>query len=208
MGITSRLQLSGNVGRQLERVENQVQSQALCGASSVDARLSNLAARRGLSQAQTALNAAGFTLGDVLPSRRPLPSRRLSNGSVVAALPASGNGRLRVRNGRALDGVVALVTNDGGIVGSMYVQARSSFDLDDIPDGTYRCSSTLGRDWDAKEKVFTRNCDFTEFEDEFPYVTTETATTITYPGWEISLHPVPGGKGGTRPVDPARFPRL
>lgn len=146
------------------------------------------------------------------PTLTPFPSptatalpRRLSNGTFIKqTMPRTGEGELEVNNGQDLDAVVVLTALNDAPLFAVYIQARNSFKIEGISDGTYKVFFMLGEDWDSASGRFTRKVRYQVFEDTFRYTTTSTTATI----WRITLHPVVGGTGRTDSVSPSNFPPL
>jgi hypothetical protein len=187
------------------RTGEAIASRSLCAPDSVQARLSQLDAATVLRTAKRALRSQGYRFELELPRPVETPDRSLPTGSFIVASDLSGQGRWQVSNGLARDAVVA-ITHVGATeaLHSVYIAAGEEYTLTGIPDGTYALYFTIGRDWNDAIARFTRECEFTEFEDAFKFETTATQ----YTGWEVTLNPVQGGTARSDPVEPDSFPRL
>lgn len=136
------------------------------------------------------------------------PARRLPNGTFIRDGARTGYGELRIENGRDVDGVVVLTTNDERAVFAVYLSAGSSFTVYGIPVGTYQIYVALGEDWDSAAARFTRRPQLFRFEDDFEYTILSSATGVQYTIWSISLQPVLFGGGRTEAVSLTEFPTL
>lgn len=142
------------------------------------------------------------------PSPSPtviLPPRRLNNGTFIKQTsPRGGDGELEINNGQELDAVVVLTTLNDAPIFAVYIQARNSFKIEGINDGTYKLFFMLGEDWDNVTGRFTRKSRYQVFEDTFRYATTSTTAT----SWRVTLHTVVGGAAQTDSVNPSSFPSV
>ncbi|GIG98486.1 hypothetical protein [Plantactinospora mayteni] len=178
----------------------------VCLGSSALARLSRDPAAEDVRTAQQALAAADpaqpYQVGQFVPKKTADGNRRLGNGVYIKRV-RSGQGQLKIENGGSSDAVINLVLgNSKTPTVSVYVRAKGKHTVSSIKDGTYRIYMTGGKDWDARAKAFSRNCNFQRFEDTFKFTTTSSQYTI----WTITLTPVAGGNAQTSEVDPNAFP--
>lgn len=126
----------------------------------------------------------------------------LSTGTVLKSRSAylSGDGELQIKNGTDLDAVAKLI-RDGTSVFTVYIKANSTYTMENITDGIYWLAFVQGSNWDTTTKTFTRNTQYSAFEDTFDFETSDTEYTI----FEITLNPVIGGTAETNPVNPSQF---
>ncbi|MFC6023231.1 hypothetical protein ACFP2T_44655 [Plantactinospora solaniradicis] len=178
----------------------------VCLGSSALARLSREAASEDVRSAQQALASADpaqpYQVGSFVPKKATDTNRRAKNGTFLKRV-RSGQGQLKIENGGSTDAVINVVLGSAkSPTVSVYVRAKGKFTVSSIKDGTYRIYMTSGKDWDAKAKAFSRDCNFSRFEDTFKFTTTSSQYTI----WTITLTPVAGGNARTSDVDPDAFP--
>ncbi|HVX45955.1 MAG TPA: hypothetical protein VHC49_18845 [Mycobacteriales bacterium] len=185
----------------LTEVQSAVSGKDLCAPSSVLSRLGALRSRSLVPAAAQALQQKGFATHLSLPAAPREQTRRLANGTFTRAGSRTGLGRLRIRNDGSTDAVVSLVTRRVPAF-AVYVRSGASYTVTGIKDGTYVAYFTTGRDWDQAGNSFTRSCNFTRYDDDFPYVTTPTVR----PGWTITLEEVINGNARTSDVDPKNYP--
>ncbi|PZG07940.1 hypothetical protein [Nonomuraea aridisoli] len=126
---------------------------------------------------------------------------RPSNGRIIYDRYSGGQGRLKIRNGLAKDGVVTLVRGKTKAI-SIYVRARSTATIKDVRDGTYRIYFTNGYRFNASKGRFTRSASYQRFDSRLRYVTTATSSVV----YTLTLNPVRGGNARTSPVNPKDFP--
>jgi hypothetical protein len=65
---------------------------------------------------------------------------------------------------------------------------------------------TSGTDWDAANRLFTRNCDFEKFGGTNDFTTTRKGDTIEYTEERIGLTPQVGGTVTETKVPSSQFP--
>jgi hypothetical protein len=179
----------------------------VCSGSSATPRLSREGALNQVRAAVQALSAADpahpYRAGTWVPKVATEPKRRLGNGKYVKRTMSNGSGQLKIKNGGAADAVVSIVAGSGkkpAIV--VYVRGKQSFTVRGIRDGSYRIFLTIGNDWDAAAKTFSRDCAFERFDDAFKFQTTSTTYTI----WDITVQAVSGGNATATSVSPDDFP--
>ncbi|MGW4799700.1 hypothetical protein ACWEPC_45520 [Nonomuraea sp. NPDC004297] len=126
---------------------------------------------------------------------------RPRNGTILYDRISGGQGRLKIKNGTARDGVVALVRGKTKAI-SIYVRAKSTATITDVRDGTYRIYFTTGTRFSSSKGRFTRNPVYQRFNEKLKFRTTAT----TLPGWSLTLHTVRGGNARTTGVSPKDFP--
>jgi hypothetical protein len=193
------------VGRRLDQLTGSVADRSLCSSSAL---LNRLGAKvlDDLKAAAKRLNARGDydarAIDVKVPKRR---NRRLANGTLIRNGGRGGRAYLRIRNGLSHDAVVTLVRGKSRVL-SVYVRKNKSYQINGVRDGTYRIYFTTGDDWDGSARTFTRNCDFSRFEDPVRFQTFYTGGSIQWQNWSLTLHPVLGGNARTRSVRPGDFP--
>ncbi|HEU5159321.1 MAG TPA: hypothetical protein VFU43_20160 [Streptosporangiaceae bacterium] len=193
---------------ELRAVENEVAGRDLCASSSVRAQLGRSGAAAALRTAVAAMaaKAPGDRISLQLPAARRDTTRRPSNGHFVRSGGRGGRGTLTIDNtSGSPDAVVTLAKGKRSII-SVYVRRKRKFKVTGINDGTYKVFYVRGTDWDDKARWFARECEFQRFDDTFKFRTITTATQIRWDTWEITLHPVVGGKASTSDVDPGDYP--
>ncbi|WBB80314.1 proline-rich domain-containing protein [Micromonospora sp. WMMD882] len=175
----------------------------VCLGSAAVARVSREAAATQLRVAAQALATAdpsrAYRVGAFVPKTTKDGNRRLGNGAYVKRT-RGGLGQLKIENGGA-DTVISIVRGKTAVT-RVYVRGKSDFTVYGIKDGSYQIFTTSGKDWDARNKAFSRDCDFEKFDESLKFTT----TSRTYSGWTISLTPVVGGNASTSSVDPDEFP--
>ncbi len=178
----------------------------VCAGSSASALVSRSAAvdrlRAAAQGLATADPARAYKVGSFLPREAKDTNRRLANGTFVKRA-GGGSGEFTIDNGGSVDAAISLVKNGGKKPAvTVYVRGKAKFTVKGVTDGTYKVFMASGADWDAKARRFTRNCDFSQFDDTFVFKTTSAQYTI----WSITLTPVAGGNASTSDVRPDAFP--
>ncbi len=190
----------------LDELVQDVDGRSLCTASSVLARLGKSSEFGNLKEAGADLAGGGDYRGGLIKFSPPKErTRRLASGTILVSSIRGGRGGLTVKNGTAGDSVVTLVLGKKKAV-SVYVRKRSTAKVSNIKDGKYRVYFTSGTDYDRAARSFTRNCNFSKFDDPLPYKTTYTSTQIRWDNWTLSLNKVVGGNAPTSDVSPDDFP--
>ncbi len=137
----------------------------------------------------------------VITKNRSLPS---DTTLVSQAIGSS----LKVSNGTSRDAYVKLIEpRSRTLVGSLYVKAKSASTLNQIPDGTYHVLFVLGEGWNPKAQSFKKNKRFAKFDKPLNFTTVQLGNGIQYKGFQITLHPVVGGKVPAREVNEREFNR-
>jgi hypothetical protein len=146
------------------------------------------------------------------PTAAPVPTRAPAPTVAPASVPrpgtgllsragASGSGVLRIKNGTDTDGVVILTTLAEQPVQAAYIRIGDTYEMQGIPDGSYRLYFTKGDAWDPQAKQFTQNVTRQRFAD-----------TLTFggmtAGFEVTLYGVSGGNARTEGVPEGSFPAL
>ncbi|WP_147409072.1 hypothetical protein [Kitasatospora xanthocidica] len=183
------------------KVRSDIKFHDVCALSSAEAELGASQGLAAVSAALVTMTAAGYQTTFAVPPLPQQQSRALDNGTMVRKGKLRGEGVFKVENGGKVDAVVSLALN-GKAVHSVFVGKGQHASVDGVEDGTYEVYVSGGADWDSDAKGFTQNCQFTKFEDTFPFETGRTATS-----WEITLQPVADGNAKTNDVDPNAFPQ-
>ena len=153
--------------------------------------------------------------GDLEPrSPRPgIPRTALSlpNGTdIIPPRGPKGLGRLQIINGTSLHAVVKLV-GDGGPGRTrrlVYVQANSETTLKDIGPCWCLLQFSQGLDWDSDSRKFLRNRSYSQFVEPLEFQEVPKEGGVEYSKYEITLHPVTGGKARTRSIDERAFEEM
>jgi hypothetical protein len=136
----------------------------------------------------------------VMAKNRSLPTALVSQ--------AMGGGSLKISNGTSREAYVKLVEpSSHTLVGALYVKANSASTLDQIPDGTYQVLFVLGEGWKPNTQSFTKNKRFAKFDKSLNFTTVQLGNSIQYRVFQITLHPVAGGKARTSGVNEQEFNR-
>lgn len=122
------------------------------------------------------------------------PSSVIKSGAIV------GSGNLAVSNLTGTDGVVVLTTLEDQFVVSAYVRTGDSFDIGNIPVGTFYLYFATGIDFFGETDEFLSNARRMRFKDTFDFMGNN--------GWTVTLHAVPGGNAGAIPVGKDLFPSV
>lgn len=128
----------------------------------------------------------------------------LGNGAELTRNRAyfNGHGELEIDNGTSLDAIAKLVNiNTNKSILTVYVKAKSIYNITSLSDGNYKLFFNLGNDWDDKLKAFLINSSYEVFEDKFDYVTTARQYTV----FQVTLNPVVNGQAQTDEVNPSEF---
>lgn len=189
---------------ELTSVSSSADSRSVCTGGAASAELSRAGPAGDLRSAVTALAAADpgakYRFGSFLPAVTKDQNRRKSNGSYLKRT-TGGLGQLKVDNGNSVDTVVNLVkVGSKKPAVSVYIRGKKKVTTGRIKDGTYQVFISSGADWDGKR--FSRNCQFSKFDDNFKFTTTSRQYTI----WELSLKVAFGGNASSSEVDPDAFP--
>jgi hypothetical protein len=178
----------------------------VCLGSAATALLSRQTSVNALRNAVATLTdgSGGLTyqFGTAIPAYTEDASRAGSNGAIVAGGVKHGLGELTITNSGDTDATVALVKGQGAPLVTVYMGHGGSYTLHHVPDGTYTVYVTSGDDWDAGARLFSRDCDFQQFDQTMDFRTTSTQYTT----YTITLTPVAGGDATLSEVDPGAFP--
>lgn len=142
---------------------------------------------------------------------------RYANGHYLTRRAKGGSGKLKVKNGNKVDGVVVLTRQSARSVPviSTYVRANNSFTIEAIPDGKYWIYFSLGTDWNSHTKGFLATTRRGKFSDVATFKTSTSSwrdsthryTNTRYTRYRITLHGVQGGGATTEAVPESGFPQ-
>jgi hypothetical protein len=183
----------------------------VCAGTSAVALISRSKGTAQLRSAEARLSAADpahlLHLGSFLPPVTTDTNRRLANGTLIKKASPSGPGEVKVNNSEgSADVVVSLVPSNAVTEMAVYVRARSSATVHGIRDGTYQVYVTDGDDWETRENLFTRNCDFGKFDRTADFTTKISGDTTDYTFYEIDLNPSVYGNATESKVRPEQYP--
>lgn len=133
-----------------------------------------------------------------------IPEKYISNGKIFFKNKRyfTGLGKLIIKNGTNNDAVVKLVpTTINKSAMTFYVRRNSNFTIKKIIDGNYKLYFVVGRHYDEDSLIFLQDCSFAVFEEGFPFKTDKYQSV----GFEITLHPVVGGKARTDKIRKNEF---
>lgn len=139
-----------------------------------------------------------------------LKHRSLPFSTVLTSSARRGRGSLQVANGTSSDAYLKLVNSvSSKLVAAFYVKSDSTFTLKGIPDGEYQVLFVSGEDWDAKNRIFTRNTSFTLFDRSLNFVTNSRTNRrgiyTRYTRYKLTLNPIVGGNATTSAIDEQQF---
>lgn len=134
----------------------------------------------------------------------------MPNGTILSSEPLylEGLGELKIENGTGLDAVFKLVRNyPKESIYTVYIRAKSTYEISEISDGVYDLYFAHGRDWDKESQRFLVNSSYSKFEDSFDFTTEYQSDGINliYTAGRITLHPVVGGSAKTDTVSENEF---
>jgi hypothetical protein len=197
-------------GGELKAVNNEVAGRDLCTASSARAQLGRSGGTAALRAAAAALaaKAPDDRLSLDLPAAQGESTRRLPNGHFVRSRSRGGRGTLTIDNTSGSPDAVVTLSKKKRAVISVYVRRGKKYKVTGIGDGSYKVFYVRGADWDGKARWFARDCEFQQFDDPLKFRTINSATEIRWDNWEITLHPVAGGRASTSDVDPNDIPEM
>lgn len=185
----------------ITELQGAVSGKDLCAASSVMSKFGGLRSVKVVPAAARALRLKGFPTALSMPATPPMQTRRLGTGTFTRDGARSGLGQLQIQNNGSTDAVVSLVTGKVPAF-AVYVRGGANYTVTGVNDGTYFAYFTTGKDWDSASNGFTRSCNFTKYDQSFPFATTAT----TRPGWQITLEEVINGNASTTDIDPKDYP--
>lgn len=138
-------------------------------------------------------------------------NRRLNTGTIVKRSPtwsAGAESYIAISNPLALDAVVLLTENNAPGI-AVFVRAKESFRLNNIPTGSYGFWYVLGEDWDAANATFTRNVEYHTFTRPMGFTRTlnPSNSTYTYTYWQTPLT-VANDDPEQPVIDASEFPSL
>jgi hypothetical protein len=113
---------------------------------------------------------------------------------------------LLVTNGTGFDAVAVLIDDFAGMPRrAIFIRQGESGSITSIRPGHYRLQFQLGTDWLTESRRFCRLLDTSEFENLFDYQEIESNEGIESSDYEITLHPVKGGKARKKVIDNSSF---
>ncbi|GAB3419729.1 hypothetical protein GCM10027569_47020 [Flindersiella endophytica] len=189
----------------LSGVQESVGDKELCAPSSVLSSLGGLESFSQLPAAVKGLGSAGITVQLSVPKTPKAQNRRLSNGTFVRPGNRSGRGRLEIDNGTESDTIITLAKGKSAAF-TVYVRSGAKFTVKGVKDGSYTIYYSIGEDWDAGSKSFTRNCGFKKFDDIAVFKTVYGGGYVQTTVQQIGLQPTVGGNATTTDVDPSEIP--
>ncbi|GMU97206.1 hypothetical protein [Ignavibacterium album] len=141
-----------------------------------------------------------------------IPEKYIPNGKIFFKNKRyfTGLGELTIKNGTNNDAVLKLVSNNiNKSVLTVYVRRNSNFTIKKIKDGNYKLFFVVGRHYDEDSLIFLQDCSFAVFEEDFPFITDKyrlkDKIKTEYSIFEITLHPVIGGKARTNEIAKNEF---
>lgn len=140
---------------------------------------------------------------------RPKEYYSLPSGTRIEPdIATGGHGKFTAKNGTDDDAVVRLsdVATDQTIRW-FFVQAGSSADVGQIPQGSYRVSFTTGLNWIESEDRFSWHPDYREYDRIFEYSVRRDSEGAPYKATAITvtLHSVPFGNVRTKRITREEF---
>lgn len=191
---------------QIALAGSKVGRQELCAPPSVLAHLneSGVPGRLYAAGQELAAVAGGqLELGQLVPASasNSKRNRSLASGSVIRGrLTGPRRNYLTINNKDDVDSVLTLARGKTGKKPalSIYVRRKSKVTVRGIPNGAYRSFVADGSDWDAKLRVFTRDCSFSRFTGSESWGLAPRYTV----GWTYTFGDKPGGKSETVDVPP------
>jgi hypothetical protein len=181
-----------------------VQNQQLCSASAVIAALNKSGTPGKLDAAAQELSAVTggrFKATEVVPVAKPAIQRPPSGTVVRGRLTGPRRNYITIDNKDDVDVVLTLGKGKEGRTPylSFYVKRDSKVTIRGIPNGTYRSHGTDGKDWDGKQRLFTRECSFWKYKGKETWGVAPDYTV----GWSYSFGAESDdGEGGSEFVPP------
>jgi hypothetical protein len=198
--------LQSLTGDDLGSVGDAATNGQVCLGPAATALLSRTASLAQLRTAIATLTAGSggltYQFGAALPAVIQDGARSAGTGSVVTGGVKHGLGELTITNGGDTDATVGLVAGQGAPLVTVYVDHGATYTLHHVPDGTYTIYVTNGDDWDAGARLFSRDCQFQQFDQTVDFTT----TSSEYTTYTITLTPVADGNATESDVDPGAFP--
>jgi hypothetical protein len=138
---------------------------------------------------------------------RPTTYNSLPTGTrITPDIGTNGHGMLAVNNGTSLDAVVRLY--DVATHQTMrwfWVQAHSSAQVGQLPEGTYTLAYTRGLDWLESEDAFRWHPSYSEFGKPLQYTEQRDSEGVRYDDIRVTLHAVTGGNVRTKAISREEF---
>lgn len=141
----------------------------------------------------------------VAPVCNPSNVTRPNSSDGIGRASRGGLGQLRIINGTESDAVANLIDASSGLPqGAIYVRARESGDIMEIPRGVYRLQFLLGSSW-YRDRLFCDVVGAFEFDDVFDFEERQKQGGIEYSTFKVTLHPVPRGTATTHTIALSEF---
>lgn len=139
----------------------------------------------------------------------PRPTRYYSlptDTRIEEDIGTSGHGKLTVENGTSEDAVARLSdASTDQTVRWFFVQAHSSAQMAQIPQGTYRLTFTTGLNWVESEDTFSWHPSYSEFERTFEYSEQHDSEGFQYHSISVTLNAVLLGNVRTKAITREEF---
>lgn len=142
------------------------------------------------------------------------PIISLPNGTIINSVPGyfNGLGKLSIENGTDLDSVAKLINSSKKSIFTVFIKADNNYTINGIVIGRYELFFAHGRDWNSSTNSFLLNRSFSKFEDSFDFTVHDEyrsdGTYQVYSTYDVTLHPVVGGKAKTDSVSEDEFTQL
>lgn len=128
----------------------------------------------------------------------------------------SGRSWIRFQNRNGVDAVVCLINSiSGATIRNEYVRAGESFEMSNVPVGTYYIKVLYGNDWNptltspcGSQGFFDSDVNFSVSDGFSNAINVETSNdgySIRYSTHTITLHPVANGNMSQRGIDASQF---
>lgn len=154
----------------------------------------------------SSMPALAEAMSSSIPKTTLFTVKNRSQPSHTDLLSQAMGGTLKVSNGTNRDAYVKLITGQQ-LASAFFVKSNSSYTLNPIPDGTYRVIFALGKNWNPKTQSFAQSKSFAKFDKPLNFTTMQLSNGIQYRVFQITLHPVLGGKATTSGVNEQEFKR-
>lgn len=140
---------------------------------------------------------------------RPSVYNSLPTGTRIEEdVGTNGRGRLTVENGTNQDAVVRLSDSaNDQTVRWFFVQAHTSANVAQIPQGIYRLTFTSGLNWVESEDTFSWHPSYSEYEHTFDFSEQRDSEGVQYHSISVTLNPVPFGNVRTKEITRDEFLR-
>ena len=192
------------IATSLTRRDLETRDRLICAAPSALPQLAIDGIGPDLRAAEKVLKRKGFRLDLSVIWRAKQPNRRLPTGRFLVDGLRGGANTVTIENRGGLDGIVAFAQGSQRPLMSVYVRKKSEFTISGMVDGSYDVYFTLGQDWDARYRTFTRFCSFLKSDNKANLTSSATQYTIG----TLTFGLPAGSKQGSRStvIDPEDFP--